>query len=185
MSNWMIRPPLCSRTIGMTAFSVVADFDRGDVGVAGVADDHIQARDGPAARLVGFLVGFVSGGLGFGAIFSSGPPVFIGSVAMKLRVAAGHPLGGPHDLQPPARSGSPLDYPTRRGRALIPAYHNDSRATATGQFSSRTMWATEFVSFSSETRSIRSCLESRGSGVSLTRRPVRWFVLQKIRQVLK
>jgi hypothetical protein len=45
--------------------------------------------------LVRLLVVFISGGLGFGAIFSGGPPVFSGSVAMQVAATVGLRVGGP------------------------------------------------------------------------------------------
>jgi hypothetical protein len=44
---------------------------------------------------MGLVVGFVSVGLGLRAIFSSGPPEFIGSAAMTVRAISGHRFGGP------------------------------------------------------------------------------------------
>jgi hypothetical protein len=39
--------------------------------------------------LVRLLVGLISGGLGIGAIFSGGPPVLRGSVAMQVAATVG------------------------------------------------------------------------------------------------
>lgn len=49
----------------------------------------------PLCPLVRPLVGIISGGLGIGAIFPGGPPVFTGSVAMQVAATVGLPVGGP------------------------------------------------------------------------------------------
>jgi hypothetical protein len=41
------------------------------------------------------VAGFLSSGLGFGAIFSGGPPVFNGSIAVQGAATVGLSVGGP------------------------------------------------------------------------------------------